>query len=411
MTTRAYLRNFHNKADIKAAMKRVGVDPAGLDIMAPKGIHHTIMLKDVDPRAANIIKQEFLSKGGEASLAYHCLSDMNKCSDILLMATERQYRTIIRKFCKQPFGLAELAIELELILDNLHNFREFNIPCGARTLNIGLRTLIMGILNVTPDSFSDGGRFLNQDKAVARGLEMAREGADIIDIGGESTRPGYAPVSIDEELERVIPVIKTLVENIDIPISIDTSKPGVARAAIEAGASMINDITGLSNPDMVELVAEKKIAVFIMHMQGEPRTMQNDPRYDDVVDDIIEFFRERVALAGEHGIKRERIIIDPGIGFGKTLEHNLEILGRLEEFRVLGLPVMVGASRKSFIGKLQESGAGTEMGMKNRADERLEGSLAAAIISAQKGAGIVRVHDVRETRLALLVSDAMVRRY
>ncbi len=295
MTTRAYLRNFHTKLQIKAQMKTIGVDPAGLDIMAPKGIHHTMILKDVDPRAANIIKQEFLSKGAEAALAYHCLSDLDKCSDMVLMATERQYRIIIQKFQKQPFGLAGLAAELEQILDNLSISRGFEISCGDRILKTGSRTLIMGILNVTPDSFSDG--YPDLEGAVAHGIKMAEGGAGIIDIGGESTRPGSVSVSIDEELDRVIPVIKALAEKIDIPISIDTSKPEVARAAIEAGASMINDVTGLSDLEMVKLVVEKKVPVVIMHMLEDPGTMQEDPQYDDVVDDIIEFFRERVAMA------------------------------------------------------------------------------------------------------------------
>jgi len=407
MTTRAYLRNFQNKLQLKAEMERIGVDLAGLDIMAPKGIHHTVILKDVDPRAANIIKQEFLSKGGEAALAYHCLSNMDKCSDMVLMATERQYRIIIQKFRKQPFGLAGLATELEMILDNLSISRKFEIPCGASTLNIGPRTLIMGILNVTPDSFSDGGRFLNLNKAVAQGIKMADDGADIIDIGGESTRPGSARISVDEELKRVIPAIEALSRKVKVPISIDTSKPEVAWAAIEAGACMINDVTGLSDPKMIKLAVEKNVPVVIMHMLGHPGTMQKDPQYVDVVDDIIEFFRERVVMLEEHGIRREQIIIDPGIGFGKTLEHNLEILRRLGEFRVLGLPILVGSSRKSFIGKLQGTGTETGQGTGMGADERLEGSLATAVISAHKGANIVRVHDVRETKQALLVSDAI----
>ena len=395
MTARAYLRNFQTKSQIKAEMQRIGVDPEGLEIMAPKGVHHTILLKEVNSRAANIIKQEFLSKDGEAALAYHCLSDLDKCSDMILMATERQYRAIIRKFRKQPFGLAGLATELELILNNLSISREIEIQCVGKTLNADGHTLIMGILNVTPDSFSDGNSDL--EVAVAHGVRMAEEGADIIDVGGESTRPGSAPVSLDEELSRVIPVIESLAKKIDIPISIDTSKPEVARAAIEAGATMINDVTGLSNPDMASLAAEKKVPVIIMHMQGDPGTMQSNPQYDDVVDDIIEFFRNRMIMAEEHGLERNQIIIDPGFGFGKTLEHNLEILRRLGELRILGLPILAGTSRKSFIGKLQ----GTEV------DERLEGSLAASVISAQKGAHIVRVHDVREIRKALLVSDAI----
>ena len=226
---------------------------------------------------------------------------------------------------------------------------------------------------------------------------MAETGADIIDVGGESTRPGSAPVSAEEEIERVVPVIKELRSKINIPISIDTSKPEVARAALEAGAGIINDVTGLADDNMARLAAEKGVPVIIMHMQGNPRTMQDEPDYDDVVDDIIDYFKERIAIAEEHGMARPSIIIDPGIGFGKTLEHNLEIIRRLAEFKILGLPIMVGPSRKSFIGKIQGANA----------DGRLEGSLAAAIVSAMKGADIVRVHDVKETRLALQIADAI----
>ena len=378
-------------------MEKIGVDTGGLDIMVPKGKFYTFILKDVDARAANIIKQEFLSKGGEAALAYHCLTDLGKCSDMILMATESQYRKILVKFKKQPFGLSDLAGELETMLNNLDSPRNFEIQCAPSTIKLGGQTRIMGILNVTPDSFSDGGRFSDAEEAVAHGVRMAEAGADIIDVGGESTRPGSASVTVGEEIGRVVPVIRELRNKINIPISIDTSKPEVAGAALEAGAGIINDVTGLADDNMAKLAAEKGVPVIIMHMQGSPRTMQDEPDYDDVVDDIMDYFRERIAIAEEHGIARARMIIDPGIGFGKTVEHNLEILRRLVEFKVLRLPIMVAPSRKSFVGKLQ----GTE------ADGRLEGSLAAAVASAMNGADIVRVHDVRETRLALQIADAI----
>ncbi len=397
MTSRVYVRNFDDPRQIEAEMNRIGVDIGGVDVMVPKGRFFTFILRDIDPRAANIIKQEFLSKGGEAALAYHCLSDLDKCSDMLLMATEKQYNIIISKFQKQPFGLKDIAVQLETAMANLDCPRDFSISCGNKIFKIGGHTWIMGVLNVTPDSFSDGGKFSNVEEAVAHGMRMAEEGADIIDIGGESTRPGSASISVDEELGRVIPVIEELVKITEIPISIDTSKPEVAEAGIDAGASMINDITGLADERMMKLAAERDVPVVIMHMSGTPTDMQKDPNYDDVVYDIIDIFMERVARAVEQGVSRNNIIIDPGIGFGKTLDHNLQILKRLSEFKILGLPILVGASRKSFIGKLQ----GTDE------DERLEGSVAAAIISAMNGADIVRVHDVKETKMALLVGDAI----
>ncbi len=397
MTSRVYVRNFDNPRQIEAEMKRIGVDVGGLDVMVPKGRFFTFVLRDIDPRAANIIKQEFLSKGGEAALAYHCLSDLGKCSDMLLMATEKQYSFIISKFQKQPFGLKDIAVHIETALANIDCPGGSAISCDDKIFKLEGQTWIMGILNVTPDSFSDGGQFSSIGEAVGCAIRMAEEGADMIDIGGESTRPGSAPITIEEELSRVIPVIEGLVKIINVPISIDTSKPEVAKAALDAGASMINDVTGLADDRMIKLAVERNVPVIIMHMSGTPDNMQDEPIYDDVVFDIIDFFRQRIAKAMDQGISKDNIIIDPGIGFGKTLDHNLLILKRLSEFKMLGLPILVGASRKSFIGKLQ----GTDE------DERLEGSVAAAVISAMNGADIIRVHDVKETKLALLIGDAI----
>lgn len=254
---------------------------------------------------------------------------------------------------------------------------------------------IMGILNVTPDSFSDGGEFFDVQKAVARGIEMAREGADMIDVGGESSRPGSVPVSAEEEKGRVVPVIEQLSKMIDVPISIDTYKPEVAEAALEAGASIINDITGLRNEAMVEVATKQGAGVVIMHMQGTPKTMQENPEYGDVVRDILEWLKRQVLKARAAGI--ENVMVDPGIGFGKTLEHNVEILRRLGEFRELGCPVLIGPSRKSFLGKL----TGAEV------DGRLGGSIGAALVAAFNGADILRVHDVKETKQALEVAEAI----
>jgi len=265
-------------------------------------------------------------------------------------------------------------------------------------LDFRRRRLIMGILNVTPDSFYDGGRRLEPDQAVADGTALVEAGADIIDIGGESTRPGAGPVSAEVEQERVIPVLRALRQKVNVPLSIDTYKSEVARAALEAGADMVNDISAFSfDPQMVSLVAGEKIPVVLMHMQGTPRTMQMEPRYDDVVREVKDFLIRQVREAVNHGIEPGKIIIDPGIGFGKTLDHNLALLRGLPELTALGQPLLVGASRKGFIGKI----LGVEP------DERLEGSLAAAVASVLAGANIIRTHDVRETRRVILVADAV----
>ncbi|MFH1892931.1 MAG: dihydropteroate synthase [Candidatus Zixiibacteriota bacterium] len=260
------------------------------------------------------------------------------------------------------------------------------------------RTYVIGILNVTPDSFSDGGRFLDLDQAVQHALKMASEGADIIDIGGESTRPGAEPLSLDAELARVLPVIKEIRRQSDIPISIDTYKSAVAGASIEAGANLINDISGLRfDSAMASTAAHLCVPVIAMHIKGEPRSMQSNPTYDDLIAEIKTYLSESISIAENAGIKRENVIIDPGIGFGKTLAHNFSILRHLGEFAELGQPMMVGASRKRFLGSL----SGTDP------YDRLEESLAAAIIAAANGAHFIRVHDVPQTVRALKVWDAV----
>ncbi len=270
------------------------------------------------------------------------------------------------------------------------------IKCGSYILNFE-RTLIMGILNVTPDSFSDGGRFVDTGKAVEHAKRMVEEGADIIDVGGESTRPGSEPVTWEKELERAGPVIERLVEEVKVPISIDTYKPEVAQKCIELGAHMVNDITGLRNREMVGLISRERVPVIAMHMKGYPKTMQENPVYNDVVVEIKEFFSERLSEAGKAGIKD--VIIDPGIGFGKTVEHNLQIIKRLREFKELGCPIMVGPSRKSFIGSITGLPA----------SERLEGTIASVTLSVMNGANIVRVHDVKECKRALKVVESILR--
>jgi dihydropteroate synthase len=273
--------------------------------------------------------------------------------------------------------------------------------CRDRTLTLGERTLVMGIVNVTPDSFSDGGMFLGTDDAVRHGARLVDEGADVLDVGGESTRPGADPVDLEEELRRVIPVIEGLTKaRPEVPVSVDTRKPEVARAALEAGARIVNDVTAGRDGAMLEAVADTDAGIVLMHMLGEPQTMQDDPRYDDVAAEVNEFLRERIEAAVFAGIAEERVCVDPGIGFGKNVEHNLALLRSVSALRLLGAAVMVGASRKRFIGVLT--------GADDPAD-RLEGSLAAAVLAASLGADVVRVHDVAPTVRALRVADAIVR--
>lgn len=270
------------------------------------------------------------------------------------------------------------------------------------------RTAVMGILNVTPDSFSDGGRYPDAESAVARGVEMVRQGASVVDVGGESTRPGADPVSADEELERVLPVVRGLRRRVSTPISIDTCKERVARKALEEGADMVNDVSALRfDPAMVRLLAREEVPVVLMHMQGRPRTMQRAPRYDDVVREVTDFLGERVAFAVRNGVAAPRIMVDPGIGFGKGPDHNLTLLRRLRALAALGRPVLVGLSRKSFLARL--AGPGSQAGAPSGEgrDSRLAGSLAGAAAAVLAGAHMVRVHDVPETCRAVGVADAI----
>ena len=271
---------------------------------------------------------------------------------------------------------------------------------GDKVVELSKRGMIMGVLNVTPDSFSDGGEFFATDAAIGSGIKMASEGADIIDVGGESTRPGAEPVSVEEELRRVIPVIEKLRAKIDISISVDTSKCEVAKAALDAGASVINDVTaGRGDEKMLSLAAKRKAAIVLMHMQGEPLTMQQNPHYEDVVTEVADFFRQQYGRALECGVDPMAIAFDPGIGFGKTLEHNLSLLKNLELLRVHDRPLAVGVSRKSFLGKLVDSSETTE---------RAAPTIALTGILRGRGADILRVHDVKENVAALRAAEAVL---
>jgi dihydropteroate synthase len=293
-----------------------------------------------------------------------------------------------------------LSRNLYSLLDNYLR-SDYKIDCRGKVLDLGSRTHIMGILNVTPDSFSDGGRYADAERALAHARDMAAAGADIIDIGGESTRPGAVPVTEEEELHRIIPLIKRLSAELSIPISVDTYKSSVAKKAIEAGAAIVNDISGLRfSPDMAEVASDSGVAVVIMHIKGTPRNMQQSPVYDDVIAEVLSYLEEGIEIAVKAGVDREKILIDPGIGFGKTLQHNLIILNRLEELRALGRPILLGPSRKKFIGTILGIPA---------PEQRVDGTAATVALGIERGARVLRVHDVARMAQVAKTTDAIVR--
>ncbi len=304
---------------------------------------------------------------------------------------------LITPVCGLP---SEFPEKIHLLLDNYLR-SDYKIDCRGRILDLGSRTHVMGILNTTPDSFSDGGRYDAQDRALAHAREMAAAGADIIDIGGESTRPGAAPVPEDEELRRIIPLIERLSAELPVPLSVDTYKSSVAEKALKAGAAIINDISGLRfSPDMARVAADHGAPVVIMHIKGTPRNMQQNPVYGDVVGEIMTYLEEGIELAVKAGVAREQIMIDPGIGFGKNLEHNLALLNRLDELKSLGRPILLGTSRKKFIGTVLDIPV---------PDQRVDGTAATVALGIAKGAGIVRVHDVGRMVQVARVTDAILR--
>lgn len=387
--------NISNLQDARSELQKIKVSSQGVEVMAPKFLEMSVKLTNVHVGAANILKQEMLSIGGDAAVARGVVNGIEKISDVILLGNTDKINKLIKKLENQSiFGLTEIRHDLKKLLSiRLVNEKQI-LKVGEKIIDLS-SPKIMGILNVTPDSFSDGNKFLDTEKAVKKALQMIEEGADFIDIGGESTRPGAQKVELQEELDRVIPVIKKIRQKSDIPISIDTYKSEVAEAALAAGADLINDISALRfDEKMIEILQyNKSVPVILMHMLGTPQTMQKEPFYNDVIEEIIEFFQERIEYCIANGIDISRIIIDPGIGFGKRQEDNLEILEKLSEFKCFGVPVLLGASRKSFISRIYPSEAG----------ERLEGSLAAAALGLEAGANIFRVHDVKAHKRFLQV--------
>ncbi len=377
-------------------MKKVGVDPTGIKLMEGKSLHFNLKIESIEPRTANLIKQEMLSLGGDVAVDGRGLDCSAKQTDALLMGTQKHFEKLIQKLEQYP-GLQSLGQSLKETIKNISK-THYSIRCRKKTLTLGKRTFLMGVLNVTPDSFSDGGLFFEKEKAIAHGLRMVEEGADIIDIGGESTRPGSKPLELEEELRRIIPVIESIAKKVNIPISIDTYKSTVAQRAIEAGAEIINDISGLHfDQNLAKVASKEDTPLVLMHIRGTPETMQQDIHYESLFSEMLQYLKDSIQRAESAGLDPRQIIIDPGIGFGKTVEDNLLIIKNLYEFRILGKPILLGTSRKSFIGKILNAGAG----------DRLEGTLSTIAIGVLNGAHIIRSHDVLQAKRAIAVADAI----
>ena len=393
------LLDLQSAKDAVSLMRQIGSDLHGVALMKNKMTHYSFRVGPLPAAAANIIKQEMLAVGGEAAVTRGVINCSADNSDAIVSATRKQFRKFCQKLRAQPFSLTLMADKIEIALKAKGKTSGLPFKCRGLDLDLKERSLIMGILNVTPDSFSDGDCFSTLDKALDQARKMFTEGADIIDIGGESTRPGAQKITVEEELERVLPVIKALRREFpDLPLSIDTYKSQVAAAALAAGADLINDISAFNfDPEMAKIAAETGAYCSLMHIQGTPDAMQKEPIYEDLFAEISAYFEKSIANALAAGVDRKKIILDPGIGFGKTLEHNLLLLKHLAEFTGFGLPLLLGTSRKSFINKL--TGATVDM--------RLPASLATAAQGLTNGANIVRVHDVAATKQALTVIDAI----
>ena len=438
-------------AQAERLMREIGVDPGGIEIMAPKSVTRLVMVRRLPIFAANILKQETLSLGADTAVSRQALTGKAAHTDCLIIGSLSHYRRLCEKLRRQPYGLSRLSLDLETVLSNYQK-NDFILDLGRYKLNLQSHTHIMGIINLTPDSFSGDGLYKSQkskvksqnlralhnrhlviarsgsDEAISDGdcfapsrlamtargfsgglnlnniVDYARklvdEGADILDIGGESSRPGARPVPLKEELLRVIPAIKAIGKKLKIPLSVDTSKSEVARQALDNGALIVNDITALNgDPGMLRIVKRYKAAVALMHMKGRPHTMQKNPRYGCFMREVCGYLKQAMDKALEAGVDRKRIILDPGIGLGKSLEHNLEIIKSLGRLKALGQPILIGLSRKSFLGKI--TGKETV--------SRVFAGISANCLAVINGARIVRVHDVQETRDSLKVLDRILK--
>ncbi|RZD16104.1 MAG: dihydropteroate synthase [Candidatus Acididesulfobacter guangdongensis] len=402
----AYLVDVFDSKLAISELDKIGVSKSGKYIMSNKLIFIVIKLKNINSTALNILKQEALSIGAELANHRDVITGKINISDGILFGTLVQLRIIVKKIRHQQFGLKELSSDIENILDvvniNVEHIDSNNsdlkfkiLKTNKKDITLGKVPLIMGILNVTPDSFSDGGLYFNFEDAVNRGFEIVKEGADIIDIGGESTRPAADFIDIQTEIDRVCPVIKKLSENIDVPISIDTRKPEVAKEAILAGAAIVNDVSGLTYEpdDMINVLTSYDVPYILMHSRNKnPQNMQIDVEpYNDAAFDIILYFSEKLAYLKSKGFDTDKVVLDPGFGFAKSAEDNYDILNYILSFKSLNLPILAGVSRKSFIKKITGG----------QKEDLLIGNIALASYLTLKNIDIIRVHDVRQTKTAL----------
>jgi dihydropteroate synthase len=368
--------------------------------MARKARIYPIRLDGVSLRAAPLLKQELLALAADSAHARGIADHSVKETTVVTLGTIAQYRRLLPKLRRQPFGLVGIADALDRALLAYTDRSARTVKGMRRSLNLGGAPQVMGVLNLTPDSFSDGGQYPTVERAVARATAMIGEGAAILDLGGESTRPGATPVSEDVEWSRIAPTLARLSEVSLVPLSVDTRHPGVAARALDAGADLINDVGGLRDPEMRRVLARTGAPAIAMHMRGTPATMQASTDYTDVRAEVFAALADATAQAEEEGIARSALLVDPGLGFGKTPEQNFELLAHIGEFRSLGYPVVVGASRKSFLGTATGQAPVTD---------RLEAGLAAAVIAAWEGVQLVRTHDVGPTVRALRLTQALRR--
>ncbi len=382
--------------EAQAALARAGVSAVGMKLMDKRALFRAVRVSGLGIREVNLLKQELTSRGGDVAVSEDLFQWLKENGGCLLMGTLAQFDRLLPRLKGPDTGLHELADSIETALRN----HSEPYPLCHPALHLEQAPLLMGILNVTPDSFSDGGEYKDVDSAVLSGLEMVARGAALVDIGGESSRPGSGPVYEADELRRVMPVIQALARPLHGRISIDTCKARVAAEALAAGVFMVNDISALrADREMVAVVRDADCPVILMHMQGAPKTMQDTPSYQDVVGEVYEFFIERLNWAIDNGVKEENLLIDPGIGFGKTTAHNLELLHNLEAFKSLGRPIVVGASRKRFLGEL--------LGLESPR-QRDRATAVTTTIAVLAGAHIVRVHEVTGNREAALVARAVM---
>lgn len=398
---RPYVLVLGGPQDLLSQFRKIRVDAGGSEIMLRKGFLRSVKIHGVRPFPANILKQEMLSLGGDAAVSRGSLTGRDRKTDCLLLGTLSQFSHLEVKLQKQPFALAGLGREIAAALENFERKKNILDFCGRR-MRFGEKTAVMGIINTSIDSFSGDGKFFSDpERGLVYAQDMAANGADMLDIGGESTRPGSERISAKEETARVLPLLKKIAKRIRLPISIDTMKSEVASAALDAGASIVNDVSALRfDKKMARIIGRYGAGVVLTHMKGTPRTMQAAPYYGDCIGEIMCFLADAVRRARDAGIAEEKIIVDPGIGFGKGLGHNLEILSHLSSFRSLGRPLLIGLSRKWFIGKILQVDV----------HKRIWGTAAAVGLAIAGGADIVRVHDVREMKQVVKVADAIVRR-